>query len=114
LRRQLNARKREQYPWMFDVTKCAAQEAIIDLGVAFRAPRTQNSASRSASVRQSPVRVSSRAIAGDTPAYAGEQNNGCDLTGQCERRGSAPEVLAVADAALYRAKDSGRNCVIVA
>jgi putative transposase len=28
--------KREQYPWMFDVTKCAAQEAIIDLGTAFR------------------------------------------------------------------------------
>ena len=31
LRRQLNAIKREQFPWMFDVTKCAAQEAIIDL-----------------------------------------------------------------------------------
>ena len=37
LRRQLNALKREQFPWMFDVTKCAAQEAIIDLGAAFRA-----------------------------------------------------------------------------
>ncbi|WP_264798076.1 RNA-guided endonuclease InsQ/TnpB family protein, partial [Acidocella aminolytica] len=37
LRRQLNAIKREQFPWMFDVTKCAAQEAIIDLGTAFRA-----------------------------------------------------------------------------
>ena len=36
LRRQLNALKREQYPWMFDVTKCAAQEAVIDLGAAFR------------------------------------------------------------------------------
>src|SRR6516164_4121482 len=36
LRRQLNALKREQYPWMFDVTKCAVQEAIIDLGGAFR------------------------------------------------------------------------------
>jgi len=36
LRRQLNARKRGQYPWMFDVTKCAVQEAIIDLGAAFR------------------------------------------------------------------------------
>jgi hypothetical protein len=36
LRRQLNALKRRQYPWMFDVTKCAVQEAIIDLGVAFR------------------------------------------------------------------------------
>ncbi|MCC3246709.1 transposase [Methylocystis sp. WRRC1] len=37
LRKQLNAVKREQFPWMFDVTKCAAQEAIIDLGAAFRA-----------------------------------------------------------------------------
>lgn len=37
LRRQLNSLKREQFPWMFDVTKCAAQEAIIDLGGAFRA-----------------------------------------------------------------------------
>ena len=37
LRRELNARKREEFPWMFDVTKCAAQEAIIDLGGAFRA-----------------------------------------------------------------------------
>ena len=36
LRRQLNALKREQYRWMFDVTKCAAQEAVIDLGAAFR------------------------------------------------------------------------------
>lgn len=37
LRRDLNAVKREQFPWMFDVTKCAPQEAIIDLGAAFRA-----------------------------------------------------------------------------
>jgi putative transposase len=37
LRRQLNAIKREQYPWMFDVGKCAVQEAIIDLGTSFRA-----------------------------------------------------------------------------
>ena len=37
LRRDLNAVKRDQFPWMFDVTKCAAQEAIIDLGSAFRA-----------------------------------------------------------------------------
>lgn len=36
LRRQLNAMKREQFPWMLDVTKCAPQEAIIALGVAFR------------------------------------------------------------------------------
>lgn len=36
LRRQLNGLKREQFPWMFDVTKCAVQEAIIDLGSAFR------------------------------------------------------------------------------
>ena len=37
LRRQLNAVKRQQFPWMFDVTKCAVQEAIIDLGAGFRA-----------------------------------------------------------------------------
>jgi putative transposase len=37
LRRDLNAIKREQFPWMYDVTKAAVQEAIIDLGTAFRA-----------------------------------------------------------------------------
>src|SRR5262249_25703740 len=31
LRRQLSAIKRAQFPWMFDVTKCAAQEAMIDI-----------------------------------------------------------------------------------
>ena len=36
LRRQLNGVKREQLPWMFDVPKYAVQEAIIDLGSAFR------------------------------------------------------------------------------
>ena len=36
LRRQLNAIKREQFPWMLDVTKCAPQLAIIQLGEAFR------------------------------------------------------------------------------
>ncbi len=35
LRKSLNAVKREQFPWMFEVTKCAAQESIINLGVAF-------------------------------------------------------------------------------
>jgi putative transposase len=29
LRKKLNSLKREQFPWMFDVTKSAAQEAII-------------------------------------------------------------------------------------
>ena len=36
LRRQLNAIKREQFPWMLDVTKCAPQLAIIQLGEAFK------------------------------------------------------------------------------
>ncbi len=36
LRRQLNAIKREQFPWMLEVTKCAPQMAIIQLGEAFR------------------------------------------------------------------------------
>jgi putative transposase len=35
LRRELNAIKREHYPWMMEVTKCAPQESIIDLGKAF-------------------------------------------------------------------------------
>ena len=36
LRRRLNAAKRDQFPWMYEVTKCAPQEAVIDLGAAFR------------------------------------------------------------------------------
>jgi len=35
LRKQLNAIKREQFPWMLDVTKCAPQLAIKNLGRAF-------------------------------------------------------------------------------
>jgi putative transposase len=35
LRRQLNAIKRAQFPWMLEVTKCAPQMAIIQLGEAF-------------------------------------------------------------------------------
>jgi putative transposase len=35
LRRQLNAVKREQFPWMLEVTKNAPQMAIIQLGEAF-------------------------------------------------------------------------------
>ncbi|MDE2342686.1 MAG: transposase [Betaproteobacteria bacterium] len=36
LRRQLNALKREQYPWMLEVTKNAPQMAIMQLGDAFK------------------------------------------------------------------------------
>jgi putative transposase len=36
LRRQLNGIKRKAYPWMLEVTKCAPQEAIIQLGKAFQ------------------------------------------------------------------------------
>lgn len=35
LRRALNAIKHESFPWMLEVTKCAPQAAIQDLGVAF-------------------------------------------------------------------------------
>jgi putative transposase len=35
LRRQLNAVKRDRYPWMLEVTKCAPQLAIMQLGDAF-------------------------------------------------------------------------------
>ena len=34
--RQLNAIKRSQYPWMLEVTKCAPQKAIHQLGEAFK------------------------------------------------------------------------------
>lgn len=34
IRRKLNAIKREQFPWMMEVTKCAVQMAIIQLGQA--------------------------------------------------------------------------------
>lgn len=36
IRRQLNAVKRVEFPWMMEVTKCAPQEAVIALGVAFK------------------------------------------------------------------------------
>ena len=36
LRRQLNAIKHKQFPWMLEVTKCAPQMAIIQLGQAFK------------------------------------------------------------------------------
>ena len=36
LRKQLNAVKREQFPWMLDVTKNAPQMAIIQLGAGFK------------------------------------------------------------------------------
>ena len=36
MRKQLNAIKREQFPWMLEVTKNAPQMAIIQLGQAFQ------------------------------------------------------------------------------
>lgn len=36
LRKELNAIKRSKFPWMLESTKCAPQEAIIALGVAFK------------------------------------------------------------------------------
>ena len=36
LRRQLNSLKREQFPWMLEVTKAAPQQAIKNLGTAFK------------------------------------------------------------------------------
>ena len=34
--RQLNARKATEWPWMYEVSKCAPQEALRDLDRAFR------------------------------------------------------------------------------
>ena len=36
LRRQLNSMKRTEFPWMLEVTKCAPQLAIMQLGQAFQ------------------------------------------------------------------------------
>jgi putative transposase len=36
LRKKLNGIKRESFPWMLEVTKCAPQLAIKDLGLAFK------------------------------------------------------------------------------
>ena len=36
LRRQLNARKAGEFPWMLEVSKCAPQQAIMQLGAAFK------------------------------------------------------------------------------
>jgi len=36
LRKELNSIKRKQFPWMLEVTKCAPQLAIMDLGDAFK------------------------------------------------------------------------------
>ena len=35
LRRELNARKREEFPWMLEVGKCSPQQALKDLGQAY-------------------------------------------------------------------------------
>ena len=35
LRRELNAIKKEKYPWMLEVGKCAPQQAVKNLGTAF-------------------------------------------------------------------------------
>ncbi|MDN8078684.1 RNA-guided endonuclease TnpB family protein [Burkholderia multivorans] len=36
VRKQLNAIKREQFPWMLEVTKCAAETAVLNLGTAYQ------------------------------------------------------------------------------
>jgi putative transposase len=36
IKKALNAVKREQFPWMLEVTKCAAEGALINLGQAFK------------------------------------------------------------------------------
>lgn len=35
LKKELNAIKQEQFPWMYEVTKCAPEAAVLDLGRAF-------------------------------------------------------------------------------
>ena len=59
LRKQLNAIKCEQFPWMLEVTKNAPQMAIIQLGVASRTslqvtPSTRNSKRKAKAMTASP------------------------------------------------------------
>jgi IS605 OrfB family transposase len=35
LKKQFNAIKRDQFPWVYDVTKCAVEQAFVDLGQVF-------------------------------------------------------------------------------
>jgi putative transposase len=36
LKKQFNAILREQFPWSYEVTKCAVEGAFIDVGTAFK------------------------------------------------------------------------------
>ena len=36
LRTQFNAIKKDQFPWVYDVTKCAARGAFMDVAAAFK------------------------------------------------------------------------------
>jgi putative transposase len=36
LKKQFNAIKKEQFPWIYSVTKCAVEGAFMDLGTAFK------------------------------------------------------------------------------
>ena len=40
IRKMLNELKKDKYPWMYDVTKCAPQQAIKNLGRACQSPAT--------------------------------------------------------------------------
>ena len=62
LRRELNAIKRTEFPWMLESTKCAPQEAIIALGVAFAnffAGRTRRPTFKKKGVTRDSFRLSS-------------------------------------------------------
>ena len=70
LRRQLNAMKREQFPWMLEVSKTALQQAIRNLGAAFK--RFFNHTAKYPRFKKRGIHDSFRADNGaDTIAFAG-------------------------------------------
>lgn len=88
LRRQLNAIKREQFPWMLEVTKNAPQMAIIQLGEAFknffagRAKYPSFARKACTTVSHSPTTSSASTAA----AYASPIWDGCACASRCALR----------------------------
>ena len=89
LRRQLNAIKAEQFPWMLEVTKNAPQMAIVQLGKAFRnffvgrARYPRGSARKGcATASPSPTTYS----VWTAPAYAFPSWVGCACASRCASR----------------------------
>ena len=89
LRRQLNAIKAEQFPWMLEVTKNAPQMAIVQLGEAFRnffVGRARYPRFRKKGVRDRFTLTNDQFRVGTAPAYAFPSWVGCACASRCASR----------------------------